>query len=67
MVTAGLLLREALAIQEDLLDRLGESPTNQSLWKQSDRNEELVDRLIAAYRTSISRYLSRLTKSQLVF
>jgi hypothetical protein len=67
MVSAGLLLQQALAVQEDLLDRLGDCPTDRSLWRESEKNEELVHRLIWEYRTEISRYLSRFTKSQLVF
>lgn len=67
MVSAGLLLQQALAVQEDLQDRLGDSPTDRSLRRQSQKNEELVHRLIWGYRTEISRYLSRFSKSQLVF
>ena len=67
MVATGLLLHQALAIQEDLLERLDECPTDQSLWRLSDKHEELVDRLLQEYRLAISRYLFRLTKSQLVF
>ena len=66
MVATSLLLHGALAIHEDLLSRLGECPKNQPLRKQVVRNEELVDRLIWGYRVAISRYLSRLAKSQLV-
>jgi hypothetical protein len=67
MVVSGLLLNEALAIQADLLGRLRESPDDPSLWRQTEKNEELVDRLIWGYRTAISRYLSRLARSQLFF
>jgi hypothetical protein len=66
MVATSLLLRGALAIQEDLLSRLDERPKNQSLRKQVVSNEELVDRLIWGYHVAISRYLSCLAKSQLV-
>jgi hypothetical protein len=67
MVASALLLRQALAVQEDLVDRLGKSPGDRSLWRQSQKNEDMVDRLIFGYRTAISHYLSRLSKSQLVF
>jgi hypothetical protein len=67
MVASALLLQEALAVQEDLSCRLAGSPRDRSLRRQSEKNEELVDRLIFGYRTAISRYLSRLTRSQLVF
>jgi len=67
MAILGLLLQRALAVQEDLLKRLQESPTDASLWKESERNEALVDRLIGVYRASISRYLTRFAKSRLVF
>lgn len=67
MVATGLLLKQVLDVQEDLLSRRAESPRDRSLQRQSEKNEELVDRLIQEYRTEISRYLSRLTKSQLVF
>lgn len=67
MAATGLLLREALAIQEDLMNRLDECPSDRSLWRLSEKNEELVGRLIWAYRIAIARYLSRFGKSQLVF
>jgi len=66
MVATSLLLHGALAIHEDLLSRLRECPKDQSLRKQVQRNEQLVDRLIWGYRSAIARYLSRLAKSQLV-
>jgi len=67
MVSTGLLLKQVLAVHEDLLGRRAKSPRDLSLRRQSEKNEELVGRLIQEYRTAISRYLSRLTKSQLVF
>ena len=67
MVSTALLLKKALAFQEELSCRLAESPSDRSLRGQSEKNEELVDRLIGEYRTAISRYLCRLSKSQLTF
>lgn len=67
MVTVRVLLRGAMAIHKDLLSRLDRCPNDRSLRKQIDQNEILICRLVWGYRTAIAGYISRLSKSQLVF
>jgi hypothetical protein len=67
MVLTGLLLQEALAVQEDLSQRIAGCPRDHSLQKQSEKNTVLLHRLIQEYQMAIAHYLSRLSKSHLVF
>ena len=67
MVTVRVLLHGAMAIHKDLLSRLDRRPHDRSVRKQIDRNEILICRLAWGYQTAIAGYLSRLSKSQLVF
>jgi hypothetical protein len=67
MVITAVLLQQSLAVQEDLLKRIAQSPRDRPLQKQSAENTVLIHRLIQEYRMAIARYLSRLSRSQLVF